>query len=156
MGRSPYPQVWSRFDGTLRQIKATTQFCALPGRKLVDHVLNRPSDKALVTSYSLRSFRHRYGARHCSSLSPKESSGCFSPRPIVFSPSIQYLPIGKTSPRPTIVTARAPRRRGYSGVRLPTRKLVLHPEKTKIVYCKDVAMDVPVGRRQGEVRICEF
>ena len=38
----------------------------------MDHVLSSPSDKALVTSYSLSSFRHRYGARHCSSLSPKE------------------------------------------------------------------------------------
>src|SRR5262245_21597967 len=97
-GRSPYPQVWSRFDGTLRQIKPTTQFCALPGRKLVDHVLSSPSDKGLVTSYSLRLFRHRYGARHCSSLSPKESSGSFSPRPILFSPSIQYLPIWQNLP----------------------------------------------------------
>src|SRR5262249_45619142 len=99
----PYPQVWSRFDGTLRQIKPTTQFCALPGRKLVDHVLSSPSDKGLVTLYSLRSFRHRYGARHCSSLSPKESSGCFSHRPIVFSPSIQYLPIWQNFPSPRLV-----------------------------------------------------
>ena len=37
------------------------------------------------------------------------------------------------------VTARAPTRRGRYGARyrIAGRKLVLHPEKTKIVYCKD-------------------
>src|ERR1700688_2400381 len=51
------------------------------------------------------------------------------------------------------VIARAPRRRRCYGARLPDRfapsKLVLHPEKTKIVYCKD-------ANRRGDFPFISF
>ena len=71
----------------IRRQGIRSQFCASPGRKLVDLVLSNPSDRGLVTSYSPKSFRNRCEGRHRSRSNPKESSGYFWRRPVVFSPS---------------------------------------------------------------------
>ena len=71
----------------IRRQGIRSQFCASPGRKLVDLVMSNPSDRGLVTSYSPKSFRNRCEGRHRSRSNPKESSGYFWRRPVVFSPS---------------------------------------------------------------------
>ncbi len=114
--RCPCRQARSRFDGTSRPMKRTIHFCGSFGRKLAGRVLKSLGDRGLVTSSSPRWCRYRCEARPRSSSSPKESSGYFWPRPLVF--SLNYHPAGpRVVPKSHEFDAEKPtRQRGTSEV----------------------------------------